>query len=314
MTADVSAGPAINQFEVKDLESEAGSLAFETQSAFTSGQPRRKFVDTSGAGDFVFDDNTVFRQDHSLELQLGITDWFRVSAGIEYQQDRLDDPASIALANNFGALKLDELQLEGVVVLSKAKTEGVGLGLFVEYNHPISGEVESPGQLFVGPIVEAHTGPWSLTANVAFVKFIGGHAAPGDTEFVRDEKWDFNYSLQGKHKYSETLSLALEAYGTIDRLGNSGTRGESAQLFGDFNQHRIGPVAYFTLSPGEHASKAGARSLAKDDDDKGGGKGGGDKDGDDDKEMSVTIGAGALFGLNENTPDVTYKLSLEIEF
>lgn len=31
--------------------------------------------------------------------------------------------------------------------------------------------------------------------------------------------------------------------------------------------------------------------------------------GDDDaKELAVSIGAGALVGLNENTPDLTYKL------
>jgi hypothetical protein len=35
---------------------------------------------------------------------------------------------------------------------------------------------------------------------------------------------------------------------------------------------------------------------------------------DDIKRLSVSVGAGVLFGLNENTPDATYKLSLEVDY
>ena len=34
----------------------------------------------------------------------------------------------------------------------------------------------------------------------------------------------------------------------------------------------------------------------------------------DSKELSVAVGSGVLFGLNENTPDLTYKLSVEVEY
>jgi hypothetical protein len=34
----------------------------------------------------------------------------------------------------------------------------------------------------------------------------------------------------------------------------------------------------------------------------------------DDKGKSLRIGTGVLFGLNENTPDTTLKLVVEIEF
>lgn len=40
----------------------------------------------------------------------------------------------------------------------------------------------------------------------------------------------------------------------------------------------------------------------------------GDDDGGEAKELAVSIGAGALLGLNENTPELTYKLSIEVEY
>lgn len=105
-----------------------------------------------------------------------------------------------------------------------------------------------------------------------------------------------------KYEASDNLALALEAYGTIDRLGSSGNASESARAIGDLNQHRFGPVAYYTWN---RPTAAGA----KDDDD----KANGGKD-DDDDGGSVSLGVGVLFGLNENTPDTTLKTGLEFEF
>ncbi|MFA9443637.1 MAG: hypothetical protein ACERIG_08560, partial [Hyphomicrobium sp.] len=69
--------------------------------------------------------------------------------------------------------------------------------------------------------------------------------------------------------------------------------------------HRIGPVAYYTFKRDRMAPvtsmKLGAGSEDEEDD-------------DDDEGTSVTIGTGVLFGLNENTPDTTLKLGVEIEF
>ena len=301
------AGPAINQFEVKDLQSSPGDFEFQSQNAFSFGNPFRRSAVTAG-GATVFDDNTIARQREAMEIQLGITDWLRFRIGIEYEQERVNDPASFAEAKSFGDLELSELALEGVVVFVKPKAEGIGLGMLVEYGNPVSGDPEAQAELYIGPIIEAHTGPWSLIANLALVKFLGGHAAVGDTAYVRDEKVDFSYFLQGKYRFSDSWAVALESYGTLDRIGNSGTKSEASALFGDINQHRIGPVAYYTFFPegrslvsGGMIERAGTASLSS-------------EAGADDKELSVTIGAGALFGLNENTPDTTLKLSVEVDY
>lgn len=297
------AGPAVNQFEVKDLDSAPGDLEFQSQNAFITGQPRRRFAD-DGNGGFVFDDNTVIRQREALEMQLGITDWFRVRLGVEFEQERLDDPASFNEAGKFGSLALDEVAIEAVVVLVKPSKEGVGLGLLVEYGAPVGGGPESQSELYVGPIIEAHSGQWSLITNLAFVKFLGGDGEIGDTDYVRDDKWDFSYFVQGAYEFSKSWTVALEAYGTFDRIGGSGHRSEEAELFGDFNQHRAGPVVYYKFFPGGAGTGDALAARAKE-----------IADGaEDDKELSVSIGAGALFGLNENTADTTYKLSLEVEY
>ncbi len=301
------AGPAVNQFEVKDLESGPGDLEFQSQNAWSTGQAGRRSA-VGAAGDVELDDNTVIKQREALEIQLGITDWFRVRLGVEFEQERLDDPTSFADANRFGSLKFDEVAVEGVVVFVKPKDEGIGLGLLMEYGSPV-GDMEAPAEFYVGPIIEAHTGPWSFIANLMFVKYMGGKAEPGNEDFVRDEKWDFSYATQLEYEFSRNWGVALEAYGTFDRLGNTGTPGEARALFGDLDQHRAGPIVYYTFFPGEGDSgsrvHAGAATSLSDDAD--GEKG-------EAKELSVSIGSGVLFGLNENTPDLTYKLSIEVEY
>ena len=62
---------------------------------------------------------------------------------------------------------------------------------------------------------------------------MGGKAEPGNDDFVRDEKWDFSYATQLEYEISRHRGVALEAYGTFDRLGNTGTPGGNRALFGD---------------------------------------------------------------------------------
>lgn len=297
------AGPAINQFEVKDLESGPGDLEIQSQNAWSTGHPRRRWVDP-GSGELVIDNNTVARQREALEIQLGITDWFRVRFGVEFEQERFDDPPSFAQLDGFGPLKFDEVAIEGVIVFVKPKKEGIGLGLLMEYGAPVS-DADDPAEFYIGPIIEARTGPWSMIANLTFVSLVGGKSLdPGEQ---RDEKWDFAYFTQLQYAFSESWALALEAYGTIDRLGNSGTPGDERAFFGDDNQHRAGPVAYYTFYPDppsalEIKAPANAAEAAE------------GRDDDDAKRLSVSIGAGVLFGLNERTSDTTYKLSVEVEY
>jgi hypothetical protein len=306
------AGPALNQFEVKDLEAEAGSLQFQSQNAMSFGHPTRKSLETSPRS-FAYDDNTVIGERYALEMQMGLARWFRMRVGIEYEKERVNDPASPDRGNDFANLNLTGVALEGVLVVVPTPANGVGLGVLTEFDAPVGAGAK---QFYFGPIVQARFGPWSALANVLFVKHLG--AADRHDPDHKDEKLDFAYAAQFQYIVSPTWAVALEAYGTIDRLGSTGTRSEAAVLFGDHDLHRLGPIVYYTFRPeggllGVRPAKKGAikTTAGDDDDDKPGSNGAKEKGADG---QSISVGMGVLFGLNSNTPDQTLKLSVEVNF
>lgn len=301
--------PAIGQFELKDLEAEPGEVEFQSQNAWSFGQPRRK-LDEEAPGAFVFDDNAATKQRHALELEFSLTRWFRTRVGIEYEKERLDEPPSPAAADVYAALELTEVALEGVLILKPVPEGGLGFGLLGEFEHALTaGEMHSVN---FGPIIGARLGPWSALLNLMLVK----HFGPGeidDGEIERDDKWDLAYASQLKYTLDERWALALEAYGTFDRLGDTGERDEDAALFGDHDQHRAGPLLYYTWRTGEDRSAGLAPPGQRQRD--GAGEGDGDDaGGGDDDGVTVSLGTGLLFGLNGNTPATTLKASLELEF
>jgi len=303
----VMAGPGVDQFEMKDLDSEPGDLQFQSQNAFSSGVPRRNVVQTA-PGHYAFDDNPATRARLALEMQMGITSWLRTRLGIEFEKSKLDDPGLLARANAYEALQLSSIQLEGVVVFKPVKKDGIGFGLLTEFD---SGVKAGGKQLYIGPIIQAVSGPWTGIANLLLVQHFGSpdaaHVLPADRSV------DFAYALQLQYEISKTWAVALESYGVFDRVAPSGSQAEALALFGRFDQHRAGPVVYYRFNPdpskSAKASSVKGVAAAADDDTPGAAKSAGGE-----KETSVSLGVGLLFGLNANTPDQTLKLSLEYNF
>jgi hypothetical protein len=286
----VAAEPFIGQFELKNLESEPGMYEFQSQNAWSWDQPPRQIA--SGPDGLQFDENSVVRQRHALELEMGLTHSVKMRVGVEFEKERLDDPATIEEANDFGSLDLTEVGAEIIVVVAPREGDGGGLGLVAELEGPI--DQEESNNLTLGPILEFQSGRWFAAAVPMFVYAFGGDTEEGEEV---DDKWDFAYATQITYTFSDTWALALEGYGTVDRLGNSGNPSEAAELFGDFDQHRAGPVVYYSLGLG-----SGRRGSAL-------APGDGEEEG-----ATLTIGLGLLAGLNGNTPDQTLKLSIEVDF
>lgn len=284
------AGPAVGQFELKFLDSEPGEIEFQSQNAYAFGNPGRRIIQDNG--ELEADDNSLARERNALELEFGITHYFKTRIGIEYEKERREDPTTPRAAEGYEDLKLDEYAVEAIGIFIPRHGDGFGLGAVVEYE--IAAESGGGQTLNFGPIFEWANGPWTATVIPTFVKFFGGERNEAGQH---DEKIDFAYANQLKYRWSEHIDLALEAYGTIDRVGGSGGRSDEAALFGDFDQHRIGPVVYWNFTPA-FAEKPATKS------------------GDDDEadEQMVSLGVGALLGLNENTPDATLKLSMEVYF
>lgn len=324
LLADVDAmpahgGPAVGQFEMKDLEAEVGEIEFQSQNAWSFGQPRRRFAEED-PGEVVYDGNEVTRQRHALEIEMTPNRFMRLRVGIEYEKERLDEPASPALADAFDSLKLTEVAVEGVVIVRPIPEDGgVGFGLLSEFEHPLqTGEMNS---ILFGPILGARYGDWSALINVMFIRHFGSGEVTEDG-VERDHKWDIGYAAQLKYDLDRTWALALEAYGTFDRIGNSGQRDEAALLFGDHNQHRAGPVVYREWRVGGESARekaTGRRGIGKaagldDDDARGTSRKVAGQDDDREEGVLVRLGTGVLAGLNGNTPAATLKMSLEVEW
>lgn len=284
------AGPAIGQFEVKSLDADPGEIEFQSQNAYSLGVPGRKTVLENG--ELEGDDNTQARSRNALELEFVLTRNFKTRIGIEYEAERREEFTTLREADGFQDLKLDEYSGEVIWIAIPREGDGFGLGFVAEYEVPA--ERGGAQTLIAGPIFEWARGPWQLTLNPTLVQFFGGERNDAGQ---KDEKIDFSYANHLKYHWSDSIDIALETYGTIERVGGRGGRSEDAALFGDFDQHRIGPVIYWAFDPGLGDTAAGG------DDDKG-----------DDKEPPVSLGLGALFGLNSNTPSTTLKLSLEVTF
>jgi len=306
------AGPGIDQFEMKDLDSGPGEFQFQSQNAISAGQPQRRVIELA-PGKFAYDDNSIAQARYALEMQMGITSWFRTRLGIEYEKQRVDDPSSPARANAFDDLQLSSVALEGVLVFVPVKKDAIGLGLLTEFDTSLKAGGK---QLYAGPIVQAVSGPWSGIANLLLVQHFGApdrlHLLPSDRSV------DFAYALQVQYELSPTWAVALEGYGTFDRIMADGNQAQTLAQFGRFDQHRAGPVIYYRFNPdpkqGGKPGSVGIKGVGGDDDDA---PGKGSKLGADkakDKDTSVSLGVGLLFGLNANTPSQTLKLSLEYNF
>jgi hypothetical protein len=315
MLAGAVANAQINEFQVKEPKVEAGEIELEYLGDYHFGQPRRRFVEEA-PGSFEFDDNAFSRQRHVLGLGYGLTNWLGLGVSVGFEQERFEDAASVAQARSFDDLKATEVQIEGTIVLLPARKDGVGVAFLFEQDIAIDrGEGD---QLFLGTALQYATGRWSATANLYGVRHFWGREEL-EGALIRDERWDFQYAAQVKYQLNEALALAVEGFGVVERLGGSGRKSDERLLFGDFDRHLLGPAFYYSWGGGDddHASsKAGKHLRVRGADAIG--KNGNNGDDDDKTRGSegpkYTLGAGVLFGLNDNTSDVALKWALSVEF
>jgi hypothetical protein len=284
-------GPFIGQFELKNLESERGYLEFQSQNAYASGHPRRQIaVEDTDDGEYLYDENETIRLRHALEMEMGFSRFLKARIGIEYEQERIEEPDGPAEAGDFGGLKLTEVGGEVIAILVPRNGDGFGLGAVVEIERPILSAKGDQMALIMGPIIEWANGPFSASLVPMAVHHFGGRQEKDEDGSVEplDHKWDFAYAAQFAYQFSEAWTFALEAYGTVDRLGKSGHPSLANETFGDLDQHRLGPIVYWSM-PLEAAEDGGDAS-------------------------ELTVGLGYFAGLTEDTPDSTLKLSVEVDF
>ena len=287
--------------EIEQPKVEAGEIEIEYRGDYHFQQPRRRFIQSP---ELVFDDNGFNRQRHTIGIGYGLTKWLGLLVGLEAEQARFEDAESFAGARGFDELKVTEIELEGTVVLVPAGKNGFAAAALIQQHFAL--EQDEAHQLFLGTALQYVLGPWSATANLYAVKNIGGRGER-DGASIRDERWDFQYAAQVKYQVNSRLALALEGYGVVERLGNSGTKSDERQLFGDFDRHLLGPAIYYSWRDDDRTATQpgkGLRVRSADANDQNGDKPG----------PTYSMGAGVLFGLTESTSDVVLKWTLGVEF
>ncbi|MBI1731538.1 MAG: hypothetical protein HYR49_02055 [Gammaproteobacteria bacterium] len=297
-TRPAFAEPVIGQFELKDLESDPDHVQFQSQNACSWGQPERR-IDASNPSEPLFDENAISRQRHAFEIEKGFTRFLKIRIGIEFEKERAGEPAAIADADAFEKLKLAELGAEVIAVLLPRQGDGVGLGFVAEVERPI--DREEPDSVILGPIIELALDAWSASLIPMAVHNFDGRPNEGGQ---RDNKWDLAYAAQIANSFSPGWTLTLEAYGTVERVGGTGHRSAGSLRFGDSDQHRLGPVLYYSTDVGRRVGTGAHPPITQS-----------LEDTESDPEGTrMTIGLGFLAGLNGNTPDATLKLSIEVDF
>lgn len=309
--ASGTASAQLNQLEILQPKVEAGETELEYLGEYHFGQPRRRFI-AEEPGAFELDGNEFTRQRHTLGLSYGVTRWLSLQVAIEAEQERFEDAETLAEARRFDELMVKEIELESTIVLFPTPRHGgFGLAALIEYN--IAFDRRETDQLFLGSALQYAHGPWTATANLYAVRHFGGREELNGLA-ISDERWDFQFAAQLKYRVNESLALALEGYGVVERLADSGARSEERELFGDFDRHLLGPVVYYSWGGDNDrpARKAGKRLRVRGAD--ANGRNGDDDDNGASEGPRYTLGAGVLFGLNDNTSDVALKWSLEVEF
>jgi hypothetical protein len=252
--------PALAEFEIQESTIDPGEIQLQYRGAWHSGLPKGDAADLDVLPD---EEEAPLRQSHDVELQMSITSHWLVALTHTFDEPIADD------------FRLSALEVESQIELITLVGDGLGLAVQGGVEKPLlEARREEASDFSLGPIIELAKSDFLLTLNPLFFREFG--------ELAEQEGWGFEYGWQAKYDVTERLALALEMFGEIDELRNSGSFDEQ--------QHSIGPAFYYTLGEAEV-------------DEFGKGEG-----------AELVLSLGAQFGLTEQTSDAALKVFIGYEF
>jgi hypothetical protein len=239
----VTTNVAFAEFDIQEAGVEKGEKELEYRGAVHWGFPRgereeaeeeEEEGEVEGAleeeeeGEFV-------RQSHDLEFEYGLTNRWKVTAGVS-----ADEP----LEEDFD---LSSVELGLQYELVEREGDGLGLAFLTEYGFATRGG--EADELEFGPIVELGSGGFLLTTNTFFSTQVGEHR--------ETDSLGFEYGWRAQQKIAKKWAIAAEMFGEIEDLSHAGSF--------DDQPHSLGPTLLF-IPNGEEEEEGG------DDDDNGNGR------------------------------------------
>lgn len=264
--------PVLAEFEIQEAEIEKGEIEIEYRGAYHWGVPK------GVEGEFGFEVNDT-RQSHDIELQMSITDWVMLSVVGVFEQPLGKDLQARAVEA--------EIQFE----LIARKGNGIGLAVQAEYESAINHGVQEdgePNEFAMGPIVEWARGPLLLTFNPLFGRQLG--------TFADQEGLGFEYGWRGAYDVNKRWGLAVEMFGEIEDLANSGSFNDQV--------HSIGPTLLVNFGGDEDDADEVRAKAGGDDDEKVGGP----------RKPQFSMNVGVQFGLTDATSDTALKFQGALQF
>jgi hypothetical protein len=271
--------PVLAEFEIQEAEIEKGEIEIEYRGAYHWGVPQG----AEGADEFGFEvNNTV--QSHELEWQMGITNWWMISAVAGFDQPLGED------------LQASSVEIETQFGLIRREGNGVGLAFQMQYEQAINHGAQEdgePNELAMGPIVELAKGPLLLTFNPLFGKQIG--------TFADQEGLGFEYGWRGEYAVNKRWGLAVEMFGEVEDLANAGSFNDQI--------HSLGPTLLINFGDDEQDEGGGSNEAKA------------SANGDDDNskpagpaQMGLSMNVGVQFGLTDATSDTALKFQGALQF
>ncbi|MEP3475343.1 MAG: hypothetical protein ABJN57_03915 [Hyphomicrobiales bacterium] len=225
------------------------------------------YTDDNGEG--------AFEHEHEIEAELGITDWLKLAVAIGFEEEE-----------NEASLDYSEIEAAATIELIDPEKNGFGFSLFGRLSQEFAQEDddEDENEFAIGVIAEqTFNDKWLVRGNLFYI---------GDMDNEEDEQFDgVEYAYQVRYQMSERFGLGVEGYGSH--------KDYEAEDEDDTNEHKVGPVFYFSTE----LDRRHEQVSLKDDDDE-----------DEEEGMELEGSVGVLFGTNDDTADVTFKWNLGLEF
>jgi hypothetical protein len=216
------------------------------------------------------------RQSHDFEMQMGITNWWMLSATLGTVVPEGED------------WQTESVEVENEVQFIKRHGDGIAFSFDVEY--AAATQRGEPNEIQFGPIFEFGLGNFLLTTNTFFGRQVG--------EFAETDGLGFEYGWRGEYDFAKHWGLGVEMFGEIEDLSNPGS-------FNDQN-HRIGPTLFWKPGGGDEDEEAGDVGEGDDDNAKG--------NAPEHPSAEFSMNIGYQFGLTDVTSDGALKFQAELAF